>query len=183
MNSERPPLDHEHERVGYIRLQDYSSCAANNLCEAWQRPIRHNRRIEQRALSDLAGVVRICRTLSEGDRKRAFVTPRLPSADSRYDIEAAIRSIPDIVPFTPSECELIEDSRDPRADVSGDLELRSLQLSHPTLVERWHEWLWDYSAPPGQRGVSPNPDAEALAAGCARLSQVLYDALETWPLE
>src|ERR1700757_2867070 len=88
-----------------------SGKAAKEMREVWRRPVRHNRRLQQLALADTVGIGTTCRILLRLHEPGPFITPPLPDPAKRYDIEAAIRTIPNLIPFTEQECGVIGRTR------------------------------------------------------------------------
>ncbi len=170
------------EQIALIRLES-SGRAASQMHEAWGRPVRHNRRIEREILWHTVHLDKDCRDLLEWHKGDSFVTPPLPDPAKSYDIEAAIRTIPALIPFTQYECEAIRSSEQYRdmyfsAD-SYENDIPGIGITQPGLLARWHEWLWARKGEPPQRAV-PNPEAEALAAGYTRLAEAMLGAVAIW---
>jgi hypothetical protein len=155
--------------------------AVERMQEAWRRPVRHNRKIERAALTSTVRIERYCRHLLMGDMG-SFLTPPLPDPAKRYDIESAIRTIPSVIPFTRYECESIRDTKWDEAGFYAGVD-DDPGITRPELLTRWHEWLWTPKADSGQRTDEPNPEAQALAASYARLSEGMLGALAIWRAE
>lgn len=170
------------EQIALTRLES-SGRAAGQMYEAWRRPVRHNRRIEREVLWHTVHLIKDCRDLLEWHRDDSFVTLPLPDPAKRYDIEAAIRTIPALIPFTQYECEAIRSSeqyRDRFFSADGyENGVRGIGITQPELLARWHEWLW-VSKEPSQRAAEPNPEAQALYAGYTRLAEGMLGALAIW---
>ncbi|HTW43108.1 MAG TPA: hypothetical protein VMD79_12405 [Solirubrobacteraceae bacterium] len=147
--------------------------ALSSMQEVWRRPVRHNMRIEQDALTDTTHVLQDCRLLiaqEGGAQVRMSHDPH-----QRYEVEAAIRTIPALVPFTAEECRNLRENE--TRVVEHDMYVIEYPRQYQYLVERWHKWLWSPKEP-GSRAQSPNPDAELLAYSYERLANALNGIFE-----
>lgn len=164
--------------VAFNSLENRSPDAAKAMQEVWRRPARHNVRIERAALRYTVILDGHCRNLTMHGRHRTFLVPPLSDPAKRYDIEAAVRTIPDLVPFTQDECERIRGSQFYTDGYhTGPQDISNTE---PELLARWHEWLWTPKDDPSQRASEPNPEAEALAAGYTRLAEAMLGAVVLW---
>jgi hypothetical protein len=158
-------------------MEIYAEYAAEELVEAWKRPVRHNRSIELATLWHALCISQDCDRILD-----AAGTPDIggPATDAltRYDIEAAIRTIPETLPFARRERETLNRSLDSR-NIRFQHGIGGMALRQLALVERWHEWLWIPPHEPSDRRASPNPEAEVLHAGYIRLANGLRGI--QWP--
>jgi hypothetical protein len=159
-------------------LESNAAGAVEQMNNAWHRPVRHNRKIERLALTRTVNTEKYCRHIVATNAKESFVTPPLPDPAKRYDIEAAIRTIPDLIPFTWRECELIRGTKKDEAGYYGGID-DDPSNERPELLSRWHEWLWTPKSP-GERAAVPNPEAEVLAIGYACLAEGMLGATAIW---
>lgn len=184
---DRPPHPHgalsAEEQFAYARLEAGPAFAAARMQAAWQRTVRHNRRIEREVLWFTVYIERDCRFLVNRPARGRFLARPLSDATKRYDLEAAIRTIPELIPFTENECQAVRNSQQPRdlffyAD-GYENEVEGIALHQPALVARWHQWLW---APKRNKcdHAHPNPEAEVLAAGYRRVGEAMLGAAEEW---
>jgi hypothetical protein len=170
----------------YEWLRTYANAGTADLEDAWQRPVRHNRKIERMALWNVLETGEHCMRIR--DSERHLIRPALGDVETRYDLEASIRTVPELLPFTESErYKLRTMPDDPRGRNVELLRFHramghedgpySIEHGPPELLDRWHQWLWvkgDLSV----RGESPNPDAQVLSEGCYRLAGSLAILLE-----
>lgn len=167
------------ERVGtYTRMQTHAGEVVRQLGYAWKRPVRHNRRIERAALWYTLHVARDCDRILDPAGTPDYVQPVTGDALARYDTEAAIRTIPETLPLTRREREILSGNQD-RRNFEFEHGIGNVALGQLALVERWHEWLWTTPTTTSARRASPNPTAELLIMGCARLANGLARIL--WP--
>jgi hypothetical protein len=143
--------------------------------------VRHNRRIERAALWHVLRLDSLCASVLDayGHPDPRFVRPQTGSTESRYEAEAAIRTIPSLSPFTQSE----------EAVLSRNLDLQNFEFEHGigdltlgrlALRERWHEWLWiDGSG----RAQERSTESQVLEMACGRLSVALYDVVTAFDRE
>jgi hypothetical protein len=135
---ERQPLpelvDDAWEKVYFA-----ASGVREGLAEAWKRPVRHNEKIERLALWHTVTLTQLCQ-----DAMTVDGPIRLPlrigdcAPKSRYEIEAAIRMVPSLVPFLDDDLRLL------RADTGFAFEAwgEDMAKREPNLVREWHGWLW-----------------------------------------
>lgn len=166
------------EQLGtYSRMRSVAYFAVGHLSEAWKRPVRHNRRIERAALWYALDIADDCeRLLDPADRGR-YLRPTTGDAEARYDAEAAIRTIPNVLPFTSREREMLGANRDVRNNFQFEHGIGDAALGQLALAERWHDWLWTPPESPLERRASPGSDAEVLAMACTRLTIALGEVL------
>jgi hypothetical protein len=141
---------------------------AEFLRESWNRPKRHNRRIERAALWYTVSLDQGCqRALHPAQNK--LLLPPSTDQEIRYELQAGIRTVHDTFPFSPRERELLEyevEKGNPRFE-NDDVILAS------DLVQRWHGWLWmdDQGVP--QNSTEALGSSAILAEACMRLCDVL----------
>lgn len=167
-------------RKGLVLLGIHSDGVSRGLEEAWSRPVRHNWKVESRALySTMSLDRRATVTLQTMDLLEPYVTAR-----DRAQIMAASLVVPHVLPFDDANLDqlrliarmhpgrLVADHREGR---SAD----STVLS--PLVEQWNNWLW----PPGTAGRNRISDdhgnASILYSAAQSLSSLLPRVLEQWP--
>lgn len=131
----------EAERHFVALMGLHASNVSLGLDESWQRPVRHNKKIERTALADTVELESYCTRVIEGVKPDFYYhPPTLPlsslygPAETRYDIEAAIRTIPELLPFSRSEIDRLQ-------MVNGNPD--KMGMREPELTARWHSWLWD----------------------------------------
>jgi hypothetical protein len=154
-------------------LRTCSEMVVIGLNEAWQRSVRHNRMIERAALWSVLQVSGAS-TADVSLQKRALAQFR--DADARYQFEASLRTIPDLLPFTERERRSLG-SHGEGGDIwfsSGSTENGRTGVAdyEPELTARWYSWLW-VEGDPTTRGEEPSLEAQVLAQGCAHLAQAL----------
>jgi hypothetical protein len=90
---------------------------------------------------------------------------------ARYDIRAAVHTIPEYVPFVPHERRPLLRQRKPEQFqweyVRGN---RSNVLP---LIDRWYDWLWE----PDRRASSPSEIGQELAEARVRLNVSVDEVL------
>jgi hypothetical protein len=164
----------------YLRMQWDATEAVTKFTEASKRPVRHNQRIERAALWHVLSLDEDCARILDPAGWPHLVRPKTGVTRSRYEAEAAIRTIPELVPFTPQESDTLRYNQ----------HLHNFQFEHGigdvargqlALCERWHEWLW--TAGSSARAQVRNPESKVLEVGCARLSVALGDVIATYQAE
>jgi hypothetical protein len=160
--SDEPRLPEEVKHFYSLLAMDAGS-AAFNLYEAWERPVRHNKKIERLALWHTVRLDEECERASSDMRLLPHLTfsPSNAMLETRYDIQAAIATVPQLVPFTGSERNRLRvPTQKTFEDWGEDMSARESEL-----VDRWHVWLWLENSrtrdPDADRG---NASALALAA-------------------
>jgi hypothetical protein len=151
----------------YSRMLFDALTTSDALVGSWRRPKRHNRAIERDALFCSLLLDADCRAaLADGS---AIPSAMVASAETRYEVHAAIQTVHVVLPFTLAERDVLtspEMVRNPRFEDES-------AVPDTGLLERWHEWLWM-----DELGV-PQTSTEALGAsailqeGCRRLSMSL----------
>lgn len=158
-------------RYSYDRIILYGIFAGAHLYESWQRPKRHNRRIERAALWATLMLDRECgRVLDD----KALMLPPWVDLDTRYELQAGVRTVHQIIPFSTPERDALR-----ATDMIRDYEFRSEKVANrePALVERWHRWLWmdEHNAP--QTNAEALGASAILAEGCERLRESAREVL------
>lgn len=146
---------------------------ADRMDESWQRPVRHNPKLERSALWHAIALEGQCRR-AVGDEFIPTIFPlRQESADAevRYEVEAATRTIPSLIPFASSELAQLREA-------GAGAYPETMAIREPELAAEWHRWLWE-----GGSGHKPDADqGEAAMLGIATrrladgLHQILYEA-------
>lgn len=150
--------------------------AAKQLMAASKRPVRHNRKIERGALWHILSLDEDCTTiLDPSSALSELVRPTTGSIESRYEAEAAMRTIPQLVPFAPQESKLLRTSHN-LDNFRFEYGIGDVTLGQLALFEHWHDWLWvaDGSEPTQSR----SPESRMLEASCSRLSIALDGIIE-----
>lgn len=153
----------------YSRLQFNASGASRELIAAQKRPKRHNKPIERLALWHTVLLDAECeRVLTSGSR--SLLMPRSTDVDFRYELQAGIRTVHAVVPFTaPERLALHRD----RGHILDDVE----NFRSP-LIDRWHQWLWVNERGEQQTSVENLGASAVLLEACLRLNRVLLPTLE-----
>jgi hypothetical protein len=174
----------------YLRMQWNATGAAEKFTAVSKRPIRHNRTIERAALwhvlaldEDCAGIVEV-KPWSRGvNRWSELVRPKTGIAKSRYEAEAAIRTVPHLLPFSREESEILHRNLGDGHDLSNFLfehGIGDMKLGQLALCERWHSWLWTEGS---ERAQSRSIESEILEMACTQLSVALGDVIARYQLE
>jgi hypothetical protein len=179
MNKRAGESPEERDRKNAVmRLHFDAAQASVSLVESWKRPERHNRTIEREALFNALLLDEDCRiTLSEGN----YMPPaEVASAETRYEVRAAILTVHTTLPFSISERDrLTPPTRDAMMRNYGFYDEAAVEQP---LLERWHDWLWM-----DERGV-PQNSVEALGASavlgvaCQRLTASVREVMHNMGL-
>jgi hypothetical protein len=161
----------------YISVQGFAYFTAAHLRDVWKRPVRHNRHIERAALWYALDVGNACERLLDPGNEGQYLRPSNGDATARYDAEAAIRTIPSILPFIERERRVLSENKDRGNNFQFEHGIGDVTLGQLALVERWHDWLWTPPDSSSERRASPGSDAEILAVACTRLTNALGDVL------
>lgn len=152
----------------YAMMGFHASGAGKMLTQGWKRPKRHNKRIERAALWHSIGLGQLC-TKALHPSYVSLLSPPLTDTETKYELEAGIRTVNAVLPFTSLERDALRrEQRERNTRFDDENAIREVAL-----FERWHEWLWI-----GERG-EPQTSVEALGAsailaeGCGRLSDVV----------
>jgi hypothetical protein len=153
-------------------------CAARvveKLDQAWQRPVRHNARIERAAL--------FYALIVDQQREEAFqpinppelLLPADIDTDTHYGLQAGLRTVEHQLPFTPPQRRALL-----APDVIREYEFASeaVERRSPLAVATWHQWLWT-TRREGRRTIAePSAASSVLYEGCTRLAQSLNVILQ-----
>lgn len=177
MHEQQVPTD---LHKGLILLGIYANDVSRGLEEAWSRPVRHNWKVESRALySTMSLDRRAAATLQSMDQLEPYVTP-----PNRAQIMAASLVVPHVLPFNDADLgqlRLITQAHpgrlvaDHRAGPSAD------STSLTPLVEQWNNWLWPAGTAGRNRASDDHGDASILYSTAQSLSRLLPRVLEQWP--
>jgi hypothetical protein len=156
----------------YGRMQAHAAFTIETLRDGRKRPARHNRRIERAALWNAISLDKDCAHILDPNNQwrsdwSQLVRPRTGSKQARYDAEAAIRTIPTLVPFIEGERRILHHSLD-ISNIEFENGIGDVSCGRGELCERWHEWLWTSSAESPQK-QHPSSESEVLEMGCSRL--------------
>jgi hypothetical protein len=152
--------------------------------EVSKRPVRHNRRIERAALWHILRLDRECVQVldSYGRPDPDLVRPKTGDVVSRYETEAAILTVPNLLPFSRSESTTLQS-----CNLRNVRDLSNFQFEHGIgdttrgqleLCERWHDWLWTDGL---GRAQDRSIESKVLETACARLSVALFAVITTPP--
>jgi hypothetical protein len=103
----------------YLRIQWNATEAAGQFAAVSKRPVRHNRAIERAALWHTLALDKDCARILETNSWSQLVRPKTGIVRSRYEAEAAIRTIPSLLPFSSAESGILHrnmgDGKDPKS--------------------------------------------------------------------
>lgn len=157
----------------YSRMQFHAGGATKYLYESWKRPKRHNKRIERAALWHTVGLEEDCGRALKPEHSLLLLPPPSTDVKTRYELQAAIRTVEATFPFTSSE----------RDALRRDLELGNAHfddegsIGEPELVDQWHEWLWMDEHREPKTSVEAIGASAVLGEGCARLNHIAREIL------
>ena len=141
----------------YTSMAVHAAGTAWHLRQAWARPVRHNRRIERGALWEALLLDAECRRALAPDPLQSLLSPPTGSLDARYDLQAGIRMIPNLMPFTLDERQRLR----PTGVHDFRFQTDDIVNREPEVVERWHNWVWI--------DTEREPQASARALGASAL--------------
>jgi hypothetical protein len=118
-----------------------------------------------------------CERLLDPNDRGEYLRPRVGETGSRYEAEAAIRTIPALLPFERGEQETLNSNKDLRNNFAFQHGIGETALGQIALAERWHEWLWVAPESGTSRRATPSPDAEVLNTACVRLAVAIGELL------
>jgi hypothetical protein len=165
----------------WVILHFHARGAARNLVESWERPVRHNKKLERLALWHTVELDRGCEYFMG---KEPDMLPRLPQAvyeggsEARYEVQAALHVIPKIVavPFVLDRYRLRQrQSPDEILEAWGE----NMAKREPVVVARWHDWLWSShqrmlrTEPSYETGPDDYGDSSMLMVAASRLAEAL----------
>jgi hypothetical protein len=180
-----------HERYFLWRMQREAASTAQYMAESWtRRPTRPNKKIERLALWHTIYLDASCRRAFKGRTQidAPLRTPPLQLSEShadaqtRYDIQAAARMVPELVSFRDDREEFYRGSLG-NIGSSFDAWCKAVAEHKPRIVGEWHRWLWstrhisdpaDIPAGPGDHGES-----SLLAIAAERIASGLELVLES----
>jgi hypothetical protein len=172
-NSELPPETINH----YALMQMAADVARDNIRAAWRRPVRPNLRLERAALWGAILLHSECKKAMD-PQNADLLLPTGHRADLQYQLQTAVRSAKDLVPFSDAECNEIAGYAD--SAIRDDYQFASdtITARRPDEVARWHDWLWagDYDRP--TRTMVAGGSAVYVTA-CVMLSQSVATVVET----
>jgi hypothetical protein len=140
----------------YIRMAFDAQQVASHLERARKRPVRHNLSIERTALWHTLRLDQDCMRILDPTDRIHLLRPQSDDAKVRYEIEAAIRTIPEVLPFTTHERETLRASKS-----YNSLRREEVIAEQPALAAQWHKWLWT-----PQNIPSPLSEVLAEASSC-----------------
>jgi hypothetical protein len=135
--SESLPIRVEHF---WAQMHFAARGAAFNLYESWERPVRHNKKLERLALWHTVNLELDCESALRFDASPP-VLPLKPAdgaPEVRYEVEAAIQIVPRLLPFTDFDRPRLRALPDRSFDDWG----KAMAEREPDLVASWHRWLW-----------------------------------------
>ncbi|HSZ12646.1 MAG TPA: hypothetical protein VK790_01255 [Solirubrobacteraceae bacterium] len=151
----------------------YACGAAEFLDESWKRPKRHNRRIERAALWHTVALDEDCGKALDL-RRSVLLLPGATDTRTRYELQAGIRTVTAIVPFTITERIAL---RGEELATGNTLFHDESAVQDATLFERWHEWLWMDGHGVPQTSTEALGASAVLGEACGRLTNALFDLL------
>jgi hypothetical protein len=157
----------------YSRASFFASGATHFLDESRRRPKRHNRRIERAALWHTVLLDEDCGKALEPHRASLLLPPSTDT-ETRYELQAGIRTVHAMLPFTPLERRTLRDEQAETGNTRFDDE-KTIRAT--VLFERWHEWLWMDEHQAQATSADTLGASAVLAEGCLRLSHVLSKLL------
>lgn len=164
------------EAQGFYSLMNLNAGgAAFYLYQSWERPKRHNMRIERAAMWYTLMLDRDCgRALTSPDT--SLLMPPGTDVQTRYELQAGINTVRHCLPWTHSEREIL---RSPLNQMVEDYEFIGGEIvaREPALADRWHQWLWMGQHGEPQTSIEALGASAVLAEGCKRLSGVLPEVL------
>ena len=147
--------------------------AASNLWQAWERPIRHNRRIERAALWNTLILQQDC-DIAVTSPRPSIMLPLRVDVKLRYELQAAIHVARANFPFDAAERDALCSH-----DILGDPEFSNGEAvsREPALFEEWHKWLWLGTEGEPQVNTQALGASAILAEACTRLAEVIPQVL------
>jgi hypothetical protein len=131
--------------------------------------VRHNVKLESWALAHTVSLEAQCT-----EATAIQLSPEHASAEVRYDVEAAVRVIPQLLPFTDVELARLRTASQEAPEVIVERESR--------LFNGWHSWLWGGDCNSRELAVkSAAPDfggSSVLAVASSRLATGLEVMLD-----
>jgi hypothetical protein len=146
-----------------------------NLAASWRNPASHDKAIERRAMWHALRLAKACDEPWDRDRPvedyRWLVYWAAGDADpeARYDLQAAMRMIPRLVPFTPPVITRLIDKHPAEDFETWEAYVQGQELP---LADRWHRWLWDIDTE-GLPAERDHGRASELAVATSRLADGL----------
>src|ERR1700759_4612778 len=89
------------ELNAYMRMRQAASSTYLAIADSWNRPKRHNRKIERRGLYWAVALNVECAAALENGRISPWI--ETASVETRYEVQAGIRTVHDMFPFAPHE--------------------------------------------------------------------------------
>jgi hypothetical protein len=164
----------EDDRRSYGQMVSTARAVVQELGKAWRHPSRHDQERERAALWNVLGLDQACSQILEEDDKSQLLHPSIGATAMRYDVEAGIHMIPELLPYTQEE----------RQSLRSNPAYRSRDFGHGIydehlLVFQWHLWIWErrHMVDEGRFVSVPSPDGQLLAEGCGRLADSLQHIL------
>lgn len=164
------PLTLQH---AFSRMQSDATQADRHLREAWRRPVRHNKALERAALWHAVALSQDCVEMLDSPQV-VTLSPKC-GVQTRYEIQAGMRTARDVLPFTPLEIAAFRPTEMIRNFRFESLDAEPAPPKH--LLDRWHEWVWLDERGVSQRRVEALGESAILAEACSRLSDGLAEIL------
>ena len=167
----------------YRRMERAANITVRHMYASWQRADDHDRHLERMALWGAILLDADCaEALQPGHELRLW--PPDISAETRYGLQAGIRMVHAVLPFTTIERDTLNDR--PMQSFAAQfpaVESDELASHEPELVERWHQWLWQDEFGRPQTSVEAIGAAAILMESCRQLflslDTILSDPLAT----
>jgi hypothetical protein len=188
--------EHHPGNESYRDFYDWTATCAGqtvaHLEEAWERPVRHNLKIERAALwwAHIT-IEQIADVFSRPDQLW-MLNPQGVDAPTRYDLQASLRTIPTVMPpdglgwnhkqlvGRVSETPLgLQREMDLEFEFKGERGERARKRA-PDVFREWHEWLWTRDTRGRRTRAEPSQQAAVLAEGCTRLALSLNTIIGTY---
>lgn len=172
-----PPLSevgHGEFRVAVL-LARSAHQAVHQLEQAWQHPAQHDHDNERAALWHTVDIALVdIAAQHQSPTTHDTVDQWFPDPQASYDGQAALHTIPHLLPFDEIERSALINHRLHHGDNWLPEDEGSLSGTHasPALIQRWHEWLWTPNEP-ADAHAAPSTQGLVLAAGCSRLADAL----------
>jgi hypothetical protein len=136
-----PRIPQAHRDI-WTHMHEEAKGTARFLALSWKRSDPRSPAIERQALNHALALEMRCQTATSiGSIEVPY--PMLPlrrelgTPKARYDVEAACRMIPDLLPYTELDLPDVRSLRGYSIDDQPDEERAT------ALFARWHNWLWD----------------------------------------
>lgn len=160
------------EASAYSGLLFAAQMTGGAIADSWKRPKRHNRTIQRTALQSAISLDEHCQVaIAKG---RDLPSSTVASVETRYEVQAGIRTVRAILPFTLEERAELRQPEMRYSLGSGD----EATIPKRALLERWYEWLWTDGRGEHQTNFEMLGESAILATGCWRLTERLPEVID-----